>query len=406
MPQIARLAAATGLALALATPALAQSTPPTALNGQLNWSDVIADMTVVTQERTRSAAATATATGNAASGDTTGGLDARSRQEMSGSARAGARLEGGDVRYGSATAQAHANTLEAHTAHGDFNLSAAQFAKGGDVEARARAKIGNAYTLEAASAAVLNSATTSVHHGDQTVRLFQQATQSATAVTDVDACCTDETNAAAASAINAWSARSSTSTVMANYEQESWAGASQATTDIYQDRAWDVTAATSAVSNSASVANKWGYAQIHGRQTSHTDVRADTRVTLPDFAGSIDMSSHGVGNATLATNVGSDMMLDVTQMNTGGVEASAQMTGASRDYGDVTLSATAIGNEVYGQVCSQCGDAALTGAASQNNGGHIVATGRVTAGGAGYIVGSATAIGNAATFFTGRTTGN
>jgi hypothetical protein len=154
------------------------------------------------------------------------------------------------------------------------------------------------------------------------------------------------------------------------------------------------------------VANKWGYAQIHGSQSSHTDVRADTRVTLPEFAGSIDISSYGVGNATLAINVGSDMILDVTQMNTGGVEANAQMTGASHDYGDVTLSATAIGNEVYGQVCSQCGDAALTGAVSQNNGGHIVATGRVTAGGAGHIVGSATAIGNSATFFTGRITGN
>lgn len=404
MSQIARLAAVTGLALAFATPAFAQT--PTALNGQLNWSDVVADMTVVTRDRTKSAAATATATGNAVSGDTTGGLDARSRQEMSGSARAGATLEGGDVRHGSATAQAHANTLDAHTARGDLNLSAAQFAKGGDVNARARADIRNAYTLEAASAAALNSATTSVYHGDQTVRLFQQATQSAAAVTDVDACCTGETNAAAASAINAWSARSSTSTVMANYEQESWAGSSQATTDIYQGRAWDVTAATSAASNSASVANKWGYAQIHGSQSSHTDVRADTRVTLPEFAGSIDISSYGVGNATLATNVGSDMMLGVTQMNTGGVEANAQMTGASHDYGDVTLSATAIGNEVYGQVCSQCGDAALTGAVSQNNGGHIVATGRVTAGGAGHIVGSATAIGNSATFFTGRITGN
>ena len=161
-----------------------------------------------------------------------------------------------------------------------------------------------------------------------------------------------------------------------------------------------MTAATTAAANSASIANAWGYAQIRGRQNSSTDVKADTRVTLPDFSGTTSISAYGVGNSTLATNVGSDMVVDVAQLNTGGVDANAQFTGTSYDHGDVVLASTAIGNGFTGYVCSQCGDAALTGTVSQTNGGNIVSTGSINANGAGVIIGSASAIGNSATFIT------
>ena len=66
----------------------------------------------------------------------------------------------------------------------------------------------------------------------------------------------------------------------AQFQQESWGAASEATTDVYQYRAYDVTAATTAAANSATIANEWGYAQLRGRQIASTNVKADTRVTL------------------------------------------------------------------------------------------------------------------------------
>lgn len=401
MSLIARLATAAGLAAIMASPALAQTTTPTALNGQLNWGDVMADIRVVTREDTREAAAVATSAGNAVSGaNLVGGLDAESRQEMNGSTSAYARLDGGDMNDATAMSAAQANTLQAQTVDGPLNLTAAQFAKGGDVTARTTVDIGNARTLSAVSSAASNNAATAAEYGDSNVNLFQQATNSATAVTDVDACCTGYTSAGASSAINAWSHASTTSTVNAQYEQESWGQASEATADVYQNKAYDVTAATTAAANSASVSNEWGYAQIRGKQTSHTNVKADTRVTLPDWSGTASVSSYGVGNTSLATNVGSDMVVDVEQLNSGGVDSNAQFTGASYDNGDVVVSSTAIGNGFTGYVCSQCGDAALTGTVSQTNNGNIVSTGSITANGAGIVMGSASAIGNSATFIT------
>jgi uncharacterized protein (TIGR02597 family) len=59
-----------------------------------------------------------------------------------------------------------------------------------------------------------------------------------------------------------------------------------------------------------------------------------------------------------------------------------------------------IGNGFTGYVCSQCGDASLSGAVSQTNAGNVLSTGSITTNGTGMIVGSASAIGNSATFVT------
>ena len=74
MSLITRLAAAAGLAAVLAAPAFAQNTS-TALNGQLNWGDVVANINVVARDDAKSAAAIATAAGNAVSGANITGSD-------------------------------------------------------------------------------------------------------------------------------------------------------------------------------------------------------------------------------------------------------------------------------------------------------------------------------------------
>jgi hypothetical protein len=90
-------------------------------------------------------------------------------------------------------------------------------------------------------------------------------------------------------------------------------------------------------------------------------------------------------------------------MNTGGVDANAQFAGSSSDGGEVLVSSTAVGNAFTGYVCSQCGDAALSGTVSQTNGGSIHLDGRDYHQSRGHaIVGSASAIGNSATFITSQ----
>jgi len=403
MTLLARLAAAAGLACVLAAPAFAQNSS-TALNGQLNWGDVAADINVVTRDGARSGVAAATAAGNSVSGsNANGGLDAESDQSNSGATFAYAKLEGGDVRDATLIATAQANALQAQTTNGPLNLRASQTADGGDVLASARASVRNGQTLSAVASSASNNAATAADHGDLTVALTQDASNSSYAVTDVDACCVSQTVAGASSAINAYGSASTTSTVDASYTQTSTGAQSQATADVYQYQGYNVTAASTAAANSATVSNEWGYAQIRGRQSSSTDVAADTRVTLGQWSqGTASVSAYGVGNATLATNVGSDMVLDVSQLNTGGVDANAKFDAQNGNGGDVVVASTAIGNAVTGYVCSQCGDAALNATVNQTNGGNITSTGSISVNGAGAVYGSASAIGNSATFISTR----
>ncbi len=400
MTLIIRLAATAGLVIVLAAPTLAQTS--TALNGQIHWGDVVADMKVVSQADARSASAVATAAGNSVSGaNITGGLDAESMQQMMGTTSSTAKLRAGTLHADAlAVSTAQANSGQAQGENGTLKFKSYQSARGGDVNAYTTVETGNARTISAASSAASNNLATAAGHGNLDGDVEQFATNSVRAVTDVDACCTGRTVVGASSAVNAWSSASTTSTVDAKYDQQSWGSASEATTDVYQYRAWDVAAATTAAANSAAINNEWGYANIRGRQTSATDVKADTRVTLGSFSGTASASSYGVGNSTLATNVGSDMIVDVAQINTGGVAANAQFNGASTNGGGVVLASTAIGNGFTGYVCSQCGDASLSGAVSQTNAGNVLSTGSITTNGTGMIVGSASAIGNSATFVT------
>lgn len=397
---LARLAAIAGVIALLASPAVAQNTS-TALNGQLQWGDVVSTMNVVSRNDAQSVTAAATSAGNAVSGaNLSGDLDARSEQTMSGATFATATVDANNTGATNVIASVQGNTAQAQTEDGNLYLTASQTSDGGDVLARARAAVANSQTLSAGSSSAANNAAASADHGDLTVNLTQDASNSSYAVTDVDACCTGTTVAGSSSAANAYGSESTTSTVTANYTQTSTGAESRATTDVYQYRAYDITAASTAAANSATINNEWGYASIRGRQTSSTNVTADTRVTVGSWSGAAVASAYGVGNTTLATNVGSDMAVDIAQMNTGGVEASAQFNGASNDGGEVLVSSTAIGNAFTGYVCSQCGDAAVSGTVNQINGGNITSTGTITTNGAGMIVGSSSAIGNSATFIT------
>jgi hypothetical protein len=401
MTIMTRLAAAASLAALLSAPALAQANNSTAINGQIQLGDVFASMNVTTPGGATDVAATSLAAGNAVSGaNLAGGLRARSTQDMSGSAFSWAEVNTGNARSVTSIATAQGNTGEAQTVDGDLNLVASQTSGPRDSYAGARVVVANAQTLQAASSSAGNNVATGADNGDLNVRLNQTASGSSYAITDVDACCTGLTVAGSTATGNSYGSSSTTSTVDAHYNQTSAGAQIQASTDVYQVRGYDVAAASTAAGNSANVANEWGYAQIRGRQNNSSAVNAETRVTLGTWSGTASVSAHGVGNTTLATNIGSDMVVDVAQRNDGSVMADAVFNGSTIDGGSAIVASTAIGNAFTGYVCSACGDANVSGTVRQVNSGNVASTGSITTNGGGQIIGSASAIGNSASFIT------
>jgi hypothetical protein len=401
MTIMTRLAAAAGFAALLTAPAFAQANNSTAINGQIQLGDVFANMTVTTPGGATDVAATSLAAGNAVSGaNLAGGLRARSTQDMSGAAFSWAEVNTGNAHNVTSIATAQGNTGEAQTVDGDLNLVASQTSGPRDSYAGARVVAANAQTLQAASSSAGNNAATGADHGDLDVRLTQNASGSSYAITDVDACCTGLTVAGSTATGNSYGSSSTTSTVDARYNQTSAGAQIQASTDVYQVRGYDVAAASTAAGNSANVANEWGYAQIRGRQNNSSAVNAETRVTMGTWSGTASVSAHGVGNTTLATNIGSDMVVDIGQRNDGSVMADAVFNGSTIDGGSAVVASTAIGNAFTGYVCSMCGDANVSGSVRQVNNGNVVSTGSITTNGGGQIIGSASAIGNSASFIT------
>jgi hypothetical protein len=400
MSQTFRFAAAS-LAALLAVPAVAQqaNTSRTVID-QLQFGDAFVSMSVVVPNRAQEAAAVATAAGNAASGaNLAGGISAAVRQATHGATFSWSEVEGGDIRRATSIATAQGNTGQAQVVGGDLNLLGAQATTGG-VFAGSRISADDTRAIAAAAAAAANNVATSAERGDLNVGLAQASYNSVYAVTDVEAWRSRETVAGASAAGNAYGSTSTVSTVDTRYDQLSTGPQIYASTNVTQARARDVTAAATSAGNSASIANQWGFAQIRGRQANSSEVSASTQVALGSWTGTAVSSAYGVGNATLATNVGSDLVADIAQENAGQVLASASFEGASHHDGDAIVASTALGNAFTGFVCSYCGEANVSGSVMQANAGNIVSTGTMRADSAGSLLGSASAIGNSATFIT------
>lgn len=392
-----RLAFAASAAALFAAPASAQQA--TAINDQLNFGDVFSNMTVVSRGEARATTSSATSVGNAVSGaNLVGGLTANSTQTNTGAIYAEAAVDAENTREAAAVATAQGNAGQAQTVDGDLELDVAQTSGPAGINAIASISAANTRTISAGSSVAANNAATAADNGDLTVNLNQASSGSTYAVTDVDADSSRDTVAGASAAGNAYGSSSYTSTVNADYTQSSTGTQVYASTDVYQGQARNVTAASTATANSAGIDNQWGYAQVRGRQTNTSGVYTESRVTLGTWDGTAFVSSNGVGNSTLATNVGSDMALDVAQQNDGSVLSDAFFQGSGS--GDAVVASTAIGNAVTGYVCSQCGDAGLAGTTNQTNTGNIASTGTINASTTGQLIGSASAIGNSATFIT------
>lgn len=395
-----------GLFAAMAAPALAQTTPPQTSNDQNQSGDLRATMTVDNRQGggSGSVSSSALAAGNTTSAaNLTGGLNLRSRQTFSGSAFATANALADDACcHAVSVANAQGNALEAQSVGGASTHDLQQLADGGDVSSAATVNIRSSQNISASANSALNNAATRTETGSHDLTLTQDSGASAYAAVDVDACCSGQTVASASSSINAWSAEARTATTRSAVNQTSSGAASQAAVDVYQVQGYEITAAATAAANSATLDSEYGYAELRARQNSSTNVQADTRLQLNSWQGNAVSSAYGVGNAVLATNVGSDLNVDINQVNTGGVSASASFTGGTGGVqsGVAILNSAAIGNASTTWVCSVCGDASAYGSVIQNNAGAITSTGTITTLGATGAVGSASAVGNSSTWVT------
>jgi hypothetical protein len=396
MAILLRLAASAGAAALLAAPAVAQQNSGRGVVEQVQLGDAFASMIVVAPKGAREATAVATAAGNTASGSGSM-IVADSRQAMRGATFAWSQVEGSEMREATAVTTAQGNAAQAQ-ATGYLDLRASQ-ATADDVFGGARVDAGWSDRIYAASSSAGNNLAASVRNGASLVDLNQATSASVYSAADVAAWGSRSTVAGASAVGNALGS-TSRGTVDDRYSQTSSGREVYGAANVTQAEVRDVTAATTSAGNSASIENERGYAQIRGRQANSSLITASTSVMLGSWSDSVFSSAYGVGNSTLATNMGGDLAVDIGQANAGDVLVSASFQGSSQDRGDAVVASTAIGNVFSGYACSSCGDASVYGAVRQSSSGDIVSTGNIIAKGAGNLIGSASAIGNSASFIT------
>jgi hypothetical protein len=157
--------------------------------------------------------------------------------------------------------------------------------------------------------------------------------------------------------------------------------------------------AATASGNNISASNDGGPLDMAARQKNTGYVRAQAVNSAYEF-GTNNAMAYGVGNSLAAGETGIELNLDISQMNSGGVDAIADVSGTT-GY-DAQSTATAMGNAVTGYVCSSCGGSLGVNSRQINN-GDVTAASSVSIGGSNRsVTGVSTAVGNSATYYSSR----
>jgi hypothetical protein len=399
------IAATATFALA-ATEATAQETPlcdpqtgSTCSSTQTQSGDVTGSVNLnVTVDQLE---VTNSATGNSLAGgieDSSGSLT--SRQTMTGATRADTTiiLNGESEGVIGSTTLARGDYLGVSTDGATFALDAAQVTTGDDVVQSPTGHMlagGFVGTAAVANSVALGGPSSSITGAvDQSA----QTTVLAETVADVQyiPAPADFSSQAVANAVQA-------STTGASHQdltvrQTNAASTIEARTDVYVDNAWNLAGRANAGANQTVLYNAGGSLVAATDQTNQGRVRADSRVQT-NLQGQTTVSARAVANEVIAGNQDIYLELDNTQLNTGGVEATATSVGVS-GY-DTYVGAEAVGNSVTGYACSQCGgEINITN--NQTNDGNVTATTNATIGSGRAAVVGTTAVGNSATFYVSR----
>ena len=349
---------------------------------------------------------TNSATGNSLAGgieDSSGSLTAR--QTMTGATRADTTLvlNGESDGVIGSTTLARGDYLGVSTDGATFALDAAQVATGDDVTARTVVQSPTGHMLAggfAGTAAVANSVALGGPSSSITGAVDQSAQTTVLAETVADVqyipAPADFSSQAVANAVQA-------STTGASHQdltvrQTNAASTIEARTDVYVDNAWNLAARANVGANQTVLSNAGGSLVAATDQTNQGRVRAVSRART-NLQGQTTVSARAVANEVIAGNTDIYLALDNTQLNTGGVEATATYTGVS-GY-DAYVGAEAVGNSVTGSACSQCGgEVNITN--NQTNNAAVTATTNATIGSGRAAVIGTTAVGNSATFYVSR----
>lgn len=177
----------------------------------------------------------------------------------------------------------------------------------------------------------------------------------------------------------------------------------EADTGVWAGNGWNLAARAHAGGNQAAFYNQGGSLVTTTDQANSAMIRGEAELSSYDF-GKATAAAEAVANAVTVGNNDIYVDIDNTQLNTGGVEATASFAGQT-GY-DAYVGANAAGNSVTGYACAECGGD-LNARNVQTNSGDVSAVANTTISGSGRnLIAGANAVGNTATFYVTRTGGN
>ena len=317
-------------------------------------------------------------------------------------------LNGDTTGYVVVQTQAHANYLAASASDGALAIDASQSA----IQSATGAGVRAATTIDDDDARLLAGANVSTGAYANTIAL---GGETASVTGSVDQTSQTQVTASTYNAVQyipaeaAFSAQALGNAVQsnttANSHQELDVRQSNAPSTIQAEvstnagNAWNLAGRANAAANQANLYNSGGSMVVSTDQSNAGRVRSTAVVTAYDY-GAATATAHAAGNEVVAGNNDIYLELDNTQLNSGGVEASAAFAG-NTGY-DAYVGADAVGNSVTGYTCSTCAGV-LNATSSQVNNGDVSAVANTTVNGSGRaVVTGANAVGNSATFYVAR----
>jgi hypothetical protein len=412
--RLAGTIAATAMCAAAATEVVAQDRG-LVLNEQIQLGDVISGQTLNVVDVSDQVSVSSGAQGNSLIGGTEGrDLDVRSSQIARGDVSTSTTLTLGGATNGLVTSatEARGNYLAGTASHAQLGVDVNQTVSG-DVTARTNLTGTDAQLVGGGqiAAAAFGNTVALAGNGMGSSRASLAGTIDQTATGDVRATNTasprfvrdpaEFSSQAIANAVQATTGPSANQELAVR--QRSSGDLVEADTGIYAGNGWNLAARAHAGGNQAAFYNQGGSLVPTTDQANSAFVRSEAELSSYDFGKATAAASAVANEVTVGNN---DIYVDIdnTQVNSGGVEATASFVGQT-GY-DAYVGANAAGNSVTGYACAECGGD-LTARNVQTNSGNVSAVANTTINGSGRnVIAGANAVGNAATFYTTRTGGH
>lgn len=398
--------AATATFAAVATEACSQSNGPVVINQLIGFGDVVAGQSLLVTN-VETVQASTSATGNRIDGaveQDSGEATTTQVAQRDVVAATDLTLNGDTTGYVVVQTQARGNYLAASAYDGALAIDATQSFTGPEVRAQT--------TIDDSDARLLAGANVATGAYANTVAL---GGENASVTGTIDQSSQTQVFASSFGAVQYIPADAAFSAqALGNAVQSNTTGSSHQDLQIRQSNApstitadvsanagnaWNLAGRANAAANQANLYNSGGSMVVSTDQSNEGRVRSNAIVTAYDY-GAATATSHAAGNEVVAGNNDIYLELDNTQINSGGVEASASFAGTN-GY-DAYVGAEAVGNLVTGYTCSTCAGV-LNATSNQVNDGNVSAAATTTVNGSGRaVITGANAVGNSANFYVSR----